>query len=347
MNKRLWIDYSKVRSALDFGNVLNHYQVEYPADRNQVKVLCPFHDEKTPSLSINLEDGKFQCFGCGEKGNTLEFVVRMEGKNPDDKDDLYTGAEIAIAIMGRSPEEFTKRGTPQKAQKTPLEAPKPAKRPLSRPEPLEVHSDDPSEPQEVSKAQTNPVLDLKLTLNPEHPFLADRGITPDVAREFGLGYCDQGIMKHRIAIPIHNERGELVAYAGRYADQEIPSGTERYRLPKKFHKSLVLFNLHRAKELGKRHLVIVEGYWSAIRLHREGIPVAALLGTSCSPDQAELVRATGFKFVTLLLDGDEPGRKAAPDILMMLARQVYVRVIELPEGVKPDKMSGDYLDRLR
>ena len=55
MNKRLWIDYSKVRSALDFGNVLNHYQVEYPADRNQVKVLCPFHDEKTPSLSINLE----------------------------------------------------------------------------------------------------------------------------------------------------------------------------------------------------------------------------------------------------------------------------------------------------
>ncbi len=181
MNKRLWIDYSKVRSALDFGNVLNHYQVEYPADRNQVKVLCPFHDEKTPSLSINLEDGKFQCFGCGEKGNTLEFIVRMEGKNPDDKDDLYTGAEIAIAIMGRSPEEFTKRGTPQKAQKTPLEAPKPAKRPLSRPEPLEAHSDDPSEPQEVSKAQTTPVLDLKLPLNSEPPFLADRGITPALA----------------------------------------------------------------------------------------------------------------------------------------------------------------------
>ena len=99
MNKRLWIDYSKVRSALDFGTVLNHYQLAYPPDRDQVKVLCPFHEEKTPSLSINLPEGKFQCFGCGEKGNSLEFVIRMENKNPDDKDDLYTGAEIALSLI--------------------------------------------------------------------------------------------------------------------------------------------------------------------------------------------------------------------------------------------------------
>ena len=79
MNKRLWIDYSKVRSALSFGTVLNYYKIEHPLDKNQVKVICPFHDERTASLSINLEAGKFQCFGCGAKGDLITFVRETEG----------------------------------------------------------------------------------------------------------------------------------------------------------------------------------------------------------------------------------------------------------------------------
>ena len=124
----------------------------------------------------------------------------------------------------------------------------------------------------MPESKVNPVLDLKLKLDHEHPFLAERGITPEVAEAFGIGFADRGIMKDRIAIPIHNERGELVAYAGRYAKEDVPDGTLRYRLPKTFFKSLVLYNLHRAKEFEKRHVVIVEGFWSAVRLHRDGIP---------------------------------------------------------------------------
>ena len=347
MNKRLWIDYSKVRSALSFGTVLNYYKIEHPLDKNQVKVICPFHDERTASLSINLEAGKFQCFGCGAKGNTLEFVVLMERKNPDDKDDLHAGALVAIAICGLSPEEFSKRSTSPSAQKPAIAPPKEQKRTethLSPPPPSSVDSDA---PEEVSKKQVNPVLELKLTLDPAHPSLADRGITPEIAREFELGYCAQGIMKDRIAIPIHNERAELVAFAGRYASEEIPAGVERYRLPKKFHKSLVLYNLHRAKELGKKYLVLVEGFWSAMRLHRAGIPTAALLGSSCSPQQVELIRNAGFKFVILLLDGDEAGRKGTIDALGKLSRSVYVRQVELPDGMKPDAMPESWFERLR
>lgn len=347
MNKRIWIEYSKVRSALDFGTVLNHYKIEFAPGRDQVKVLCPFHEEQTPSLSINVPEGKFQCFGCGAKGNTLEFVVRMENGDPDDKDDLHRGAEAAIAIMGKPVAAFTKRGAAANAQNSPVEAPKAEKRPKSRPEPQTARSVDSGASGAVSSLLSNPVLTLNLPLNPDHPFLAGRGITPAIAREFGIGYCDQGIMQGRIAFPIHNERGELVAYSGRYADEEVPKGVERYRLPKKFHKSLVVYNLHRAKELGKRHLVLVEGFWSVIRLHRAGIPVAALLGWSCSPHQAELIRDAGFKFVTLLLDGDETGRNAAREIVPALARTVYVRTIELPDDVKPDTMSEAFLDRLR
>ena len=199
----------------------------------------------------------------------------------------------------------------------------------------------------MPESKVNPVLDLKLKLDHEHPFLAECGITPEVAEAFGIGFADRGIMKDRIAIPIHNERGELVAYAGRYAKEDVPDGTLRYRLPKTFFKSLVLYNLHRAKEFEKRHVVIVEGFWSAVRLHRDGIPAVALMGTSCSPEQAELLRSAGFRFATLLLDGDDAGRKATPELLAVLSKKIYVRTVELPDGDKPDTMNSSLLDGLR
>ena len=67
---------------------------------------------------------------------------------------------------------------------------------------------------------------------------------------------------------------------------------------------------------------------------------------SCSPEQAEAVRAAGFRFVTLLLDGDDAGRKVPPEILATLARQVYVRQVELPDGLKPDTMPESWFERL-
>lgn len=347
MNKRLWIDYTKVRGALDFGTVLSHYGIEYQAGKNQVKILCQFHEEKTPSLSINMEDGKFQCFGCGAKGNTLEFLMLKEGKDAKSKDELYEGAMSAIALIGRSPEEFVRSAKHSDAPKRAPKAQNTQGQGLTRLEPQTPRSDDPGEPGKVPESATNPVLKLELTLDPEHSFLFERGITAEVARAFGLGFCSQGIMKDRIAIPIHNERGELVAYAGRYASEEVPEGIERYRLPKKFYKSLVLFNLFRAKALGKRHLVLVEGFWSAIRFERMGIAAAALLGTTCSEHQAELIRGAGVKFVSLMLDGDAAGRKALPEVVNVLARKVYVRVVELPDGQKPDAMPAEFLEQFR
>lgn len=347
MNNRLWLDYSKVRSALEFGTVLSHFNIEYPQGKNQIKILCPFHPEKTPSLSINLGDGKWQCFGCSQKGNALEFLIRMQNGNPDDKDDLYHGAELAITLTGQDPAVFTKRGNSVKATKRPVEAVKDKKRAECGPAPQKPALSDPEAPEEVPVPRTNPVLDLELTLDPEHRFLVDRGITIEVAKAFGLGFCNRGIMKDRIAIPIHNENGELVAYAGRWHEEEVPTGVDRYRFPKKFYKTLVLYNLHRAKALGKRHLVLVEGYWAVIRLHQAGIAVASLLGHDCSERQAELIREAGFKFVTLLLDGDAAGRAGVVTSLPVLAKQVYTRVIELPEGMKPDVMPELYLDRLR
>ena len=99
--------------------------------------------------------------------------------------------------------------------------------------------------------EVNPPLTFKLkTLDSKHPYLKERGLKKETIKEFGLDYCNRGLMKGRIAIPIHNEKGELVAYAGRYSG-DPPEGEPKYKLPPKFKKHLILFNLNRAKKLAK------------------------------------------------------------------------------------------------
>ena len=84
--------------------------------------------------------------------------------------------------------------------------------------------------------------------------------------------------------------------------------------------------------------MLVEGYWSTFRLHALGVPVAALMGSSVSEEQLALLRERGTRFVTLLLDGDDPGRKARERVLPDLARAFFVRAPLLPDGEKPDTL---------
>src|SRR5260370_10484055 len=137
-------------------------------------------------------------------------------------------------------------------------------------------------------------------------------------------------------IRIHNERGELVAYAGRWPGEDVPDGQERYKLPPKFEKSRVLYNLHRVSDA--THVVLVEGYWSAIRLYALGLPVAALMGWSASADQIALLRDRGTRFITLLLDGDDTGRRGRERVLLDLASAFFVSAPLLPDGQEPDTM---------
>ena len=159
--------------------------------------------------------------------------------------------------------------------------------------------------------------------------------------KFGLGSCDRGIMKGRICIPIHDAKGMLVAYAGRWPGSCPPPDEPRYRLPRGFKKRLALFNFHRVLEATR--LVIVEGYWSVFRLDALGIASVALMGRSLSEEQEEIIGRSRADHVTLLLDGDEPGRAATAEILPRLARHLFVRAPVLPDGAEPDTMDEDAL----
>jgi DNA primase len=129
------------------------------------------------------------------------------------------------------------------------------------------------------------------SLDPEHAYLQERGFSPETIAAFGVGMCTgKGITAGRIAIPIHNELGELVAYAVRWPGIP-PEGDGKYKLPMGFHKSLVVYNLHRAREHAKSAgLIVVEGFFDAMRLWQAGFPnVVALMGSALSEAQEALI----------------------------------------------------------
>ena len=148
-------------------------------------------------------------------------------------------------------------------------------------------------------------------------------------------------MAGRVVVPIHDEIGDLVAYAGRAIDGTDP----KYKLPPGFHKSLVLYNLHRATEFGNM-AVLVEGFFDCLRLTQVGVssPVA-LMGCSMSAHQEDALCRL-FQKVVIMLDGDEAGRGAAAEIAARLQKRMWVRVVTIPENRQPDELSRDEVEIL-
>ena len=319
--KQEWIDFKHVKAHASFGRVLEHYELDAIGSGAQRAILCPFHDETNPSCKINLETNAFHCFGCEAHGNILEFVMKMEGST------LREAARLVAEWCDVSPAP-PKNGTREtkKKRKDGGKTNKQPKPPKKRPVP-HAASEQPG--------AVNPPLTFELKLEPEHPFFSEHDISSEMVAEFGLGYCSRGMHKGRIAIPIRDEHGVLVAYAGRWAEAEVPEGVPKYLLPKDFQKSRVLYNLDRIGRGKVEHLVIVESYWSIYRLHGYEIPAVSPMGRSISEEHIRLLKQAEVPFITLMFDGDEPGRAATEAALPLLAPEFFVHVAELPDGVKP------------
>jgi 5S rRNA maturation endonuclease (ribonuclease M5) len=189
-----------------------------------------------------------------------------------------------------------------------------------------------------SAAEPNRPLGFALQrIDTRHAYLAQRGISPAIARLFGVGmYGGNGFLAGRCVIPIRDEKSQLVAYAGRAVNGEEP----KYRFPAGFRKSQVLFNLDRAMQTGSRNVIVVEGFFDALKVHQAGHPaVVALMGSSFSQRQSELL-LSHFASITLMLDGDETGRRAVEVIAQVLKPKMSVHKVELPKCVQPDQLSS-------
>jgi DNA primase len=189
----------------------------------------------------------------------------------------------------------------------------------------------------TEKREVNPVLPFFLPgLVAEHPYVSGRGLSRETASRFEIGYhAGPGIMTGRLAIPIHDEHGRLVAYCGRSIAAEPP----RYKFPAGFRKSAVLFNYHRAAGGNDRRVVVVEGFFDCMRVHQAGFAsVVALMGAALSRQQADLL-AGRFAEIVLMLDGDPAGQAGACDAASRLGARSSVRQVVLAPGRQPDQIS--------
>lgn len=340
-----WVDFKTVREHLTFQDVLSHYSIAAHGAGDQIKIICPFHDDHKPSCGVNLAKHVYNCFACDTGGNALDFIAHMEGLDPSKTTELRKAAVIAAETFGidqalerpstgRSKTKVNGSAEPVRAKTKKTGEAKP---------PHKTAKDKPGKP-------SNQPLTFQLQLDHTHPFIEARqgqlGFKKKLVKRFGVGFANKGMMKDRICFPIHNDQGELIAYSGRWASDDLPEDTPRYLLPKGFEKSKVLYNLHRVLERGSETVVIVEGFWSVMRLHEAGIPCVATFGDSVSDAQANLLFEHGVEKVILIYDGDEGGRVGTASSLPILAQGLFVKTVMLEDGIKPDTMSDDILERL-
>lgn len=326
-----WVNFDEIKKAVSLEMVLHHYRVELRqvgAGTLRGKCPLPMHgpDHKNrASFTATLTKGVGGIWACqstscikardGKKGgNALDFVATMEG---------CTIREAAVKLA----EWFGVRSS------APPETTTAAVKRVELPAQLAS-----KEKKQGAEEGNKPLTFTLQGIEHKHPYLESKGVPEETARKFGIGYFPgRGSMEGRVVIPIYNGKGELIAYAGRAIDGAEP----RYKFPAGFHKSLELFNLHRAME--ELTVVLVEGFFDCIKVSEAGYPCVALMGSSMSQAQEDLC-AEYFGHVVVMLDGDEAGRVAAADITDRLRRVVYrVDAIELQDGVQPDQLSGEEL----
>lgn len=358
--QRSWLDFNKIKEASSWGPVLAHYGVQWQQKGSELITLCPFHEEKRGSFRANNENENkpFRCWGCDAKGNIYNFVAMKEGWHLSQRGALPKVATMVAGWCGLRLDDFVRPRGSQRPSRTDRVAESAGAAAVKEAEAPTAKGDDAGGAERPANAQdsageANKPLPFTLKLDPQHPYLAERGVSAATIETFGLGFCAKGLQKGRIAIPVHNAQGELVAYAGRWPGEDVPEGEGKYKLPPAFKKSLVVFNLHRVLRFRTEgasrlavYVLVVEGFWSVFRLHQLGYPyVVALMGKELSPAQEALLVQHAER-VVVMLDGDAPGRKAQEEIVNRLARRVWVRAIELPEGTQPDTVSQEDLRRL-
>lgn len=189
---------------------------------------------------------------------------------------------------------------------------------------------------------TNEPCITELQLDYDHHYLFNRGIDTLMAKQFQIGFCSHGMMKNRIAIPIHDEQGNLVAYCGRAVDRNT---LPKYLFPKGFVKSNYLFNFFRTtSRLFSNHCIIVEGFFDVFFLKKLGYNAVALMGCRIYPKQLELLKTTGEYQYFLMLDGDKAGRKGMIS-LEQIFRNNYLdyKSVYLPINTQPENAGIDFL----
>lgn len=338
----------ELRSRLTLSELVGRRVALKRKGRSEHSGLCPFHNEKTPSFTVNDQKGFFHCFGCGAHGDAVGFVMRSEGLPFPEAVERLAG-EAGMALPVSSPQER------ERAQQA-----------------ATLH--DATEKAAAWFERNLWSSDGAAAL----AYLRKRGLSDDTIRNFRLGFApdkreglrqalmsqtlpermlveaglliqpDEGRATYdrfrgRVMFPIQDRRGQVVAFGGRILGEGEPKYLNSPETPL-FHKGAMLFAYSRARDAvhDGATAIVAEGYMDVIALHQAGFTGAvAPLGTALTEDQLGLLWRIADEPV-LCFDGDNAGARAAlraaDRALPLLKPGKSLRFMTLPAGEDPDTL---------
>ncbi len=339
----------RIKQAADIVEVVGDF-VSLKKRGTNYTACCPFHNEKSPSFNVNPVRQIFKCFGCGAGGDSIKFVMDIEGIGYGEAlRFLAQKYSIEIEEERATPEEFLRQNereslfivlnfAQQYYQKILLES---------------------TEGQAIGLSyfrgrsltdQTIKSFGLGYSLNEWDGLLKEatkRGYNVDILEKAGLVMKKEGEkartydrFRSRVMFPVHNVSGKVIAFGARILVKD-PNQPKYLNSPETdvYHKSKVLYGIYQAKNAIRSADIcyLVEGYTDVISLHQAGIQnVVASSGTSLTEDQIRLI-ARFTPNVTILYDGDAAGIKAAIRGLdMVLEEGLNVSLVLFPDGEDPD-----------
>ncbi len=337
----------EVKSRCDIVSTISQY-IELKSSGINYKGLCPFHGEKTPSFYVNESKQIYKCFGCGEGGDVINFVMKME--NLDFIDAVKVLAQkYGIEINTNMDEESKKKL--EKIKKF-----------------QDIHTE----------AARFYFSNLHTKKNSGYAYLRSRGLDDKIIKKFGLGYSlaswnslmdyltskgysnkdliECGLLAHkkesnkiydkfrnRVMFPIFDYRGNVIGFGGRVLDDSLPKYLNSPDTIT-FNKRYNLYGLNFSrKEIKNKTLILVEGYMDLISLYQYGIKnVVATLGTALTKEQGMLIKRYADN-VIISYDSDEAGIKATLRAIEILSDiDINVKVLNLKDCKDPDEFIRKY-----
>ena len=314
---------------------------------SNLKGLCPFHSEKTPSFTVYPAENSFYCFGCGVGGDAITFVRKRENLDyPDAIEFLANRAGITI-VRDESPDRYAQGPKFDKAKmlKMNVDAAKFFHK--------QLFSDSPDAKKALEYFTNSRGLSLAtikhfgLGFAPNSfdvfsKYMLSCGYTYDeLVAGFLCGRSERGTyydaFRNRVMFPIIDVSGNVIAFGGRVMDDSKPKYKNSSDTPV-FKKSRNLFALNFARLACEESLILCEGYMDVIALHSAGFTNAvATLGTAITAEQARMM-SRYTKKVIISYDADEAGQKAAVRAIKMLGEVgLDVTILKVPGAKDPDE----------
>lgn len=333
----------QIREHNDIVSIISEYMTLTKKGNSYVG-LCPFHNEKTPSFTVSQEKQLYYCFGCGNGGNIITFLMQKDNMNFVEAV-KYLAERANIRI---EEEQLTKEEIQLKQKKERL---------------LQLYKDTANfYYMLLRRSENSEVLD----------YLLNRNLSLDMINKFGIGYApsnyntlynylidkgyDRDILIHsgllikskksnllfdrfssRVIFPILNIDKKVIAFGGRVLDNTLP---KYLNSPETliFDKGKTLYGLNFAKLNAHDYYILVEGYMDVIAMHQAGFTqTIASLGTALTSFQARILKRYTDK-VVIMYDSDEAGIKATLRAIPILKSQsIEVKVLQLDGGKDPDE----------